>query len=80
MLQGNGVFLRYPEMSDYTAWAALRHESRDFLAPWEPTWAIDETSRGSYRYKLRRYVEDARDDRLEAGFRTRAEALDSIDA
>ena len=35
---------------------------------WEPTWAADELSRGSYRYKLRRYAEDARDDKAYALF------------
>ena len=62
MLQGNGVFLRYPEMSDYTAWAALRHESRDFLAPWEPTWAADELSRAAFRRRIRRYQREIRGD------------------
>ena len=47
---------------------ASRESSRAFLTPWEPTWAVDETSRGSYRYKLRRYIEDARDDRAYALF------------
>ena len=46
----------------------LREASRNFLTPWEPTWAQDETSRGSYRYKLRRYTEDARDDKAHALF------------
>jgi ribosomal-protein-alanine N-acetyltransferase len=55
-------------LRDYQEWADLRDASRAFLTPWEPTWAADETSRGSYRYKLRRYLEDARDDRAHALF------------
>jgi ribosomal-protein-alanine N-acetyltransferase len=67
-VDGEGVFLRQPELRDYQEWADLRDASRAFLTPWEPTWAADETSRGSYRYKLRRYLEDARDDRAHALF------------
>lgn len=67
-VDGEGIYLRQPEPRDYADWAEVREASRAFLTPWEPTWAIDETSRGSYRYKLRRYVEDARDDRAHALF------------
>jgi ribosomal-protein-alanine N-acetyltransferase len=67
-IDGEGVYLRPPELRDYQEWADLREASRDHLVPWEPTWAQDETSRGSYRYKLRRYIEDARDDRANALF------------
>ena len=67
-IDGEGVYLRAPEPRDYTEWAEVRDASRIFLTPWEPTWAQDETSRGSYRYKLRRYVEDARDDKAHALF------------
>ena len=51
-VDGEGVYLRQPEARDYQEWAELREASRAFLTPWEPTWAVDETSRGSYRYKL----------------------------
>ncbi|MFT3729666.1 MAG: GNAT family protein [Terricaulis sp.] len=67
-VDGEGVYLRQPEARDYQEWAEVREASRAFLTPWEPTWAADETSRGSYRYKLRRYIEDARDDRAYALF------------
>lgn len=67
-IDGEGVFLRAPEPRDYAEWAALREASRAYLTPWEPTWAADELSRGSYRYKLRRYAEDVRDDRAYAFF------------
>ena len=40
---GNGpVRLRIPQMGDYDAWAAVRIESRAFLAPWEPSWPPDD--------------------------------------
>jgi len=67
-IDGEGVYLRAPELRDFQDWSELREGSRNFLIPWEPTWAHDETSRGSYRYKLRRYAEDARDDRAHALF------------
>lgn len=62
-IEGEGVYLRAPELRDYPEWSGLREESRAYLEPWEPTWGADEHSRGSYRYKLRRYAEDARDDK-----------------
>jgi len=67
-IDGDGVYLRFPEPRDYAEWSELREESRAFLTPWEPTWAPDELSRGSFRYKLRRYAEDARDDKAYAFF------------
>lgn len=72
-IDGGGVYLRAPELRDYQDWAEVREASRAFLTPWEPTWAADETSRGSYRYKLRRYIEDARDDKAYALFVFREE-------
>ncbi|MEA2825523.1 MAG: [ribosomal protein S5]-alanine N-acetyltransferase [Alphaproteobacteria bacterium] len=62
ILQGDGVLLRYPQMSDYAQWSKLRDESREFLAPWEPTWALDELSREAFRRRLRRYQREIRDD------------------
>jgi len=62
VLQGDGIFLRYPQMSDFAAWADLRHESREFLAPWEPIWAADELSRSAFRRRIRRYQREIRND------------------
>ena len=62
VLQGDGVYLRYPQMSDYAPWAALRDESREFLAPWEPVWAADELSRSAFRRRIRRYQREIRGD------------------
>src|SRR5258706_7500079 len=62
ILQGDGVLLRYPQMFDYAQWSKLRDESREFLAPWEPTWADDELSRGAFRRRLRRYQREIRND------------------
>jgi ribosomal-protein-alanine N-acetyltransferase len=62
VLQTENVTLRYPQLSDYAQWAALRGESRDFLSPWEPTWAADELTRTAFRRRLRRYQREIRDD------------------
>jgi ribosomal-protein-alanine N-acetyltransferase len=62
VLQGETVTLRYPQMSDFVQWAALRGASRDFLSPWEPTWAADELTRTAFRRRLRRYQREIRND------------------
>jgi ribosomal-protein-alanine N-acetyltransferase len=59
---GNGVFLRAPQMADYSEWMTLREASRDFLTPWEPTWPADDLTRGSFRRRMKRYSEDQRSD------------------
>ncbi len=59
---GEGVLLRMPQLTDHSEWAALREQSRDFLTPWEPTWPEDDLSRGAFRRRIRRYVEDLRTD------------------
>jgi ribosomal-protein-alanine N-acetyltransferase len=61
-LAGEQVFLRPPERGDYEAWANLRARSRNFLAPWEPTWPPDALSRASFRARIARYSEDWRGD------------------
>jgi ribosomal-protein-alanine N-acetyltransferase len=59
---GNGIYMRAPQMSDFSEWAALREESRDFLIPWEPSWPSDDLTRGAFRRRLKRYAEDLRSD------------------
>ena len=56
------VELRPPIASDYEQWATLRGESRDFLTPWEPLWPADDLTRNAFRYRLRRYAREARED------------------
>lgn len=67
-IDGDSVFLRAPQMSDYSDWASLREASRAFLTPWEPTWPADDLSRGAFRRRLRRYAEDQRTDQSYAFF------------
>lgn len=62
LLPGHGLYLRYPRLEDFEAWAALRNESRTFLTPWEPTWPSDDLTRTAYRRRVRRYQRDIRDD------------------
>lgn len=59
-IEGKLVRLRAPIANDFVEWAALRGESRDYLTPWEPTWAPDELTRAAYRRRLRRYVQAER--------------------
>jgi ribosomal-protein-alanine N-acetyltransferase len=61
-LAGERVFLRSPERADYEGWASLRSRSRNFLAPWEPSWPADALSRVSFRTRVARYSEDWRTD------------------
>src|SRR5712691_6572810 len=67
-ITGERIVLRAPQMSDYAEWAALREASRDFLAPWEPTWPADDLTRASFRRRIKRYSEDQRSDLAYAFF------------
>lgn len=67
-VEGDGVYLRAPQMSDYSEWTTLREASRAFLVPWEPTWPSDDLSRSAFRRRLRRYAEDQRADTSYAFF------------
>lgn len=44
--------LRPPVHADYTPWSTLRRESRDFLTPWEPSWAEDHLSRRAFTNRV----------------------------
>src|SRR5262252_8583626 len=67
-IMGDSVLLRAPQMADHTEWAALREASRAFLTPWEPTWPADDLTRSAFRRRLRRYIEDQRNDQAYAYF------------
>src|SRR5947209_3147491 len=67
-IEGDGVYLRAPQMSDYSEWTSLREASRAFLTPWESTWPADDLSRSAFRRRLRRYAEDQRTDASYAFF------------
>ncbi|MBY0612918.1 MAG: GNAT family N-acetyltransferase [Beijerinckiaceae bacterium] len=61
-ITGPTLLLRTPEMGDYEEWASLRAASRAFLAPWEPVWAVDELTRGSFRLRIKRLHKDIEED------------------
>ena len=46
------LLLRLPQMSDWRAWSALRHDSAEFLKAWEPTWASDHLSRRAFTNRV----------------------------
>jgi ribosomal-protein-alanine N-acetyltransferase len=60
VIQGKDIYLRYPRIADYSSWAALRGESREFLTKWEPVWAEDELTRGAFRRRIKRYQKETR--------------------
>lgn len=62
VIQGRGVWLRPPQISDYGPWAELRAMSRAHLVPWEPAWPRDDLSKGAYRRRIKHYQREARDD------------------
>jgi [ribosomal protein S5]-alanine N-acetyltransferase len=72
-IEGDSVVLRVPQMADHDEWAAVRETSRDFLTPWEPTWPVDDLTRGAFRRRLKRYSEDVRSDQSYAFFVFRRE-------
>lgn len=51
-LDAERIVLRLPQHSDFNAWTRLRHESRDFLTPWEPVWSTDHLSRKSFTNRV----------------------------
>ncbi|OXE37152.1 MAG: 30S ribosomal protein S5 alanine N-acetyltransferase [Phenylobacterium zucineum] len=57
-IEGEAVYLRPPRGSDFVAWQDLRTQSRDFLQPWEPTWAGDDLTGAAYRRRLAAYQRD----------------------
>lgn len=57
-LNGQRVRLRAPRTSDYAVWAELRQASRPFLQPWEPTWPLDDLTRGAFRRRMQAGAHD----------------------
>lgn len=44
--------LRPPIHADFNEWCALRLSSRDYLTPWEPSWAQDHLTRKSFTNRV----------------------------
>jgi len=68
VIRGTDVYLRYPRMPDFKTWTRLRAESREFLTPWEPSWARDELTKGAFRRRIKRYQKETRQDSAYAFF------------
>ena len=62
LIRTPSLYLRAPQASDYSAWAVLRIESRDFLTPWEPTWNEDDLTRTSFRLRTKRAAREIASD------------------
>lgn len=62
VLEGAHLTLRAPKSADWSAWAEIRASSRPFLTPWEPVWGPDALTKRAFRYRIKRYAEDARDE------------------
>ncbi len=62
VIEGAKITMRPPRLGDWTDWAKLRAESRNYLSPWEPTWPSDALTKAAFRRRLRRYVKDLRED------------------
>jgi ribosomal-protein-alanine N-acetyltransferase len=60
-LGGPLVYLRPPRHKDWRRWAELRAMSREFLAPWEPTWPFDGLTRRAFRRRVRQHVLERRE-------------------
>jgi ribosomal-protein-alanine N-acetyltransferase len=73
VVRGESVYLRYPRVPDFLAWSRLRSESREFLVPWEPSWATDELTKGAFRRRLKKYQRETRLDSAYAFFVFRTE-------
>ncbi|WP_276199784.1 GNAT family protein [Chelatococcus sp. XZ-Ab1] len=61
-VRGDGLYLRAPQMADFSQWATLRAESRRFLEPWEPLWPADDLTRSAFRRRVRRYAQEIASD------------------
>ncbi len=51
-LESERLTLRLPRHADFRLWSALRQQSRDFLTPWEPSWADDHLTRKSFTARV----------------------------
>jgi ribosomal-protein-alanine N-acetyltransferase len=72
LIKGEGLYLRHGQMRDYEQWRWVREISRDFLTPWEPTWAADDLTRGAFRSRLRRHEDEINRDTAHSFFIFRA--------
>lgn len=77
LIRTQNLILRAPLAGDYSAWASLRMESREFLTPWEPVWTEDDLTRASFRLRVKRAAREIATDEAYSLFvlDARSEAL-----
>ena len=63
MIEGHGVYLRPASIGDFEEWSELRRSSREFIAPWEPTWSDDDLSLTGFRRRLATQAREIEEDR-----------------
>ncbi|WP_424987763.1 GNAT family N-acetyltransferase [Microbulbifer sp. S227A] len=51
-LETERLTLRPPVHADFRDWADMRAASREFLVPWEPSWATDHLSRKGFTNRV----------------------------
>lgn len=66
VLEGFRVFLRRPCVNDYAQWVSVRSQNKEFLTPWEPTWADDALAEPYFRRRCGRQEREWRDDKAYA--------------
>ena len=52
VIETDRLILRSPANKDFSEWARLRHESREFLKPWDPTWSKDHLTRKAFSRRV----------------------------
>ena len=60
VLEGGGLRLRPGRKSDYVSWQSIRAKSRQFLAPFEPSWSDLDLTRRAFDERLRCSQREAR--------------------
>ena len=46
------LILRPPHHNDFRHWVQLRHDSHDFLSPWDPAWPNEHLTRKSFTNRV----------------------------
>jgi len=60
ILEGDGLRLRLPRKSDYVPWQSVRAASRQFLAPFEPSWSDLDLTKHAFEERVRHSRREAR--------------------
>ena len=58
IITGKNLYLRLPNIKDYSQWVKLRAESKEFLQPWEPRWKEDELTFTGFKRIIKYYANE----------------------